>query len=150
MKTAMFLTLLAVIFYFAFFQANFQNYEVTYNETNPQILSNLLIFHNIERSRFDAQKLELDYELILYAQNHAEWMAKKNSLTHSDISKIKNFKINGENIAWNYADEEQVLTAWMNSTGHRKNILNQKFNKVGFGLARNSKNQIYWCAVFGG
>lgn len=122
--------------------------EVAFSETDPLIIYNLLDFHNIERTRLNLKPLELDFALVVYAQNHAEWMAKKNFLKHSDLS-IENFKLTGENIAWNQQNENEVVEAWMNSTGHRQNILNPKFKNVGFGIAKNSKNQPYWCTVFG-
>lgn len=147
MRTVIFL-LIIVTFYGVLSKK--KNIEVTFSETDPITISNLLDFHNIERSRLELFNLELDFELILYAQRHAEWMATKNLLKHSDLSNIRNFKTNGENIAWNQADEQEVITAWMNSTGHRQNILNPKFKKVGFGVAKNQKNEPYWCTVFGG
>lgn len=124
--------------------------EVSLNANDAQTLDNLLIFHNLERERLDLPELQLDFNLISYAQNHAEWMSRKNSLTHSNLKNVIWFQRSGENIAWNQADEQAVLSAWMNSQGHRNNILNRKFSHVGFGVARNSKNQIYWCTVFGG
>jgi uncharacterized protein YkwD len=147
MRTIIFL-LIIVTFYVVL--SNKKNLEVSFNETDPITISNLLEFHNIERTRLELGALELDFQLMLYAQQHAQWMATKNSLKHSDLSNIKNFNINGENIAWNQSDEQEVITAWMNSTGHRKNILNPKFKKVGFGIAKNLKNEPYWCTVFGG
>lgn len=151
MRTILFIIFAIISFVFLnSLQKERENLEVNLKEIDPQIISNLLLLHNVERSRLELQEFELDYELCSYAQKHAEWMAKKNSLTHSDLRKVKNFFITGENIAWNYSNEEEAINAWMNSTGHRKNILNLKFSKAGFGIAKNSKNQTYWCAVFGG
>lgn len=41
----------------------------------------------------------------------------------------------GENLAVNFSDSEDVIRAWMNSEGHKKNILNQKFSEIGIGIA---------------
>ena len=41
----------------------------------------------------------------------------------------------GENLAVNFSDSEDVVRAWMNSEGHKKNILNQKFSEIGVGIA---------------
>ena len=80
---------------------------------------------------------------------HSEWMAKKNSMTHSRINNLlSNFSTAGENIAYNQKDEEKVTEAWMNSPGHRANILNKRFTKIGFGMARNSFDKPYWTTVF--
>ena len=55
---------------------------------------------------------------------------------------IKSFKISyntaGENIAGNSSNSSAV-TAWMNSTGHRSNILNSSFNQTGIGVVKGSK-----------
>ena len=55
----------------------------------------------------------------------------------------------GENIAWGYRTPEAVMTAWMNSPGHRANILNCKAKAVGVGLARKADGTPYWTQVFG-
>ena len=77
-------------------------------------------------------------------------MARKNNLTHSDISVLMGkYHTAGENIAWNQEDEEEVTNSWMNSSGHRANILNRSFSKVGFGVAPAKDGSLYWCTVFG-
>ena len=48
------------------------------------------------------------------------------------------YGIAGENIAGN-GTVEKAFDAWMNSTGHRENILNKNFNYVGFGIADSPK-----------
>ena len=42
-----------------------------------------------------------------------------------------------------YTSTQTVMTAWMNSAGHRENILNETYTKVGIGL-----NGIYWSQMF--
>jgi uncharacterized protein YkwD len=116
-------------------------------EINSELLLSL---HNQERSKQNLESLSLDPFLMEYAANHATWMAKKNTLQHSNVNNLLGrFQSVGENIAWNQNDENQAFEAWMHSRPHKANILNQKFNLVGFGMARNSKGQPYWCAVFG-
>lgn len=51
----------------------------------------------------------------------------------------------GENVAWNQRTSQQVMNSWMNSPGHRENILNSKFKNIGIGLSNN----YYWTQVFG-
>ena len=50
----------------------------------------------------------------------------------------------GENIARGYRSVEAVMNGWMNSTGHRSNILRAQYQDCGF-----AKVGDYWCAVFG-
>lgn len=109
----------------------------------------LQLLHNKERGSRDIDQLQLDDELAEYAQKHAEWMAQKGRLVHSSLKGLK-YRSCGENIAWNQQDEDEVVKSWMSSSGHKRNILNSGYTHVGFGAAINSKNQIYWCAVFGG
>jgi uncharacterized protein YkwD len=51
----------------------------------------------------------------------------------------------GENIARGQTTPEQVVRDWMNSEGHRKNILSQNFREIGIGISGN-----YWVQNFGG
>lgn len=57
----------------------------------------------------------------------------------------------GENIAYGYGDAQSVMDGWMNSDGHRRNILNCSFEDLGVGYAThsNSGNRPYWTQVFG-
>jgi uncharacterized protein YkwD len=55
----------------------------------------------------------------------------------------------GENIAAGYPTPEDVVAAWMASTGHRDNILNSAFRDIGVGVATgNGEFGIYWVQVF--
>jgi len=51
----------------------------------------------------------------------------------------------GENIAWGYDTSEAVVNGWMNSEGHRSNILNGNYTDIGIGY-----NNGYWVQNFGG
>lgn len=54
----------------------------------------------------------------------------------------------GENIAWGQTTPEQVMNAWMNSEGHRANILNAKFTRIGVGNYQNANGRNYWTQLF--
>jgi len=54
----------------------------------------------------------------------------------------------GENIAYGYATAQAVVTGWMNSDGHRSNILNCSAKATGVGLAYRG-NTPYWTQLFG-
>jgi uncharacterized protein YkwD len=62
-----------------------------------------------------------------------------------------NYSYIGENIAAGNSDAASTMTQWMNSTGHRENILNPNFTQIGIGYAygSNSDYKYYWTAVFG-
>jgi uncharacterized protein YkwD len=62
-----------------------------------------------------------------------------------------NISYGGENIAAGYSTPEKVVQGWMNSSGHRDNILGEHYTDIGVGYAysKNSSYGIYWTAVFG-
>lgn len=116
------------------------------NKTSSKIEFELLYLHNVERVTQKINPLVLDQNLCKYAKDHSEKMAKSKRLYHSKMSDLqKACKKNnvGENIAFNQKTPKEVNTIWMNSFGHRENILNKKFFKVGF-----AKTEDYWCSVF--
>lgn len=54
----------------------------------------------------------------------------------------------GENIAWGQRTPQEVVNAWMNSSGHRANIMNPNFTTIGVGYYENVKGTDYWCQLF--
>jgi len=54
-----------------------------------------------------------------------------------------------ENVAWNQRDARSVVNGWMNSAGHRANILDRSLKEIGAAMARSSKGEPYWIQVFG-
>lgn len=58
------------------------------------------------------------------------------------------YKGAGENIAWGQKSPEEVMNAWMNSAGHRANILNEKFTRIGVGHYQNGSGTDYWTQLF--
>lgn len=59
-----------------------------------------------------------------------------------------NYNTAGENIAWGQKTPQEVVTAWMNSPGHRANILNKNFKHIGVGNLQNSSGAQYWVQLF--
>lgn len=59
-----------------------------------------------------------------------------------------NFRGAGENIAYGQQTPEQVMETWMNSAGHRANILNSSFTSIGVGHYKNSAGVNYWTQLF--
>lgn len=110
--------------------------------SNSEFNSELLTKHNEERKKKNLPLLSLDPKLNENAEKWAEFMSNKNRLKHSELSF---FNIVGENIAAGQDSIEQVMKDWMDSPGHKQNILNPKFTHVGFG-----HHNRYWCVQFGG
>jgi uncharacterized protein YkwD len=87
------------------------------------------------------------------AQPWARHMAQTGSFEHQDLTNV--FKTCsgltrvGENIAVGYPTAKSVMKAWMHSKGHRRNILDGRFRKIGLGLARSADGTPYWVQDFG-
>lgn len=58
------------------------------------------------------------------------------------------YRTAGENIAWGQDSPEEVVEAWMNSAGHRKNIMNASFTRIGVGHLQNGAGTDYWAQLF--
>lgn len=95
-------------------------------------------------------------ELSEAAQTRAYEIEKSFSHTRPDgryfSTALKDFGISyryaGENIAWGQKSPEEVVTAWMNSEGHRANILSKSFTKLGVGYQQNEKGVNYFTQLF--
>ena len=58
------------------------------------------------------------------------------------------YRYSGENIAWGQKSPEEVVTAWMNSPGHRANIMNANFKELGVGYYQNSRGVRHYTQLF--
>lgn len=59
------------------------------------------------------------------------------------------FREIAENVAAGYFDAPSVMSGWMNSKGHRRNILGRSLQDVGIGVARGADGQLYWTMDLG-
>lgn len=112
----------------------------------PTQIELLLQAHNKVRS--SNSPLKLDPDLMAFAQKHAEEMARRHKMRHSHLDFPGSWSNEGENIAEGQPTVDEVMSAWMHSSGHRRNILNKHFTQVGFGISTNN-GTIYWCVDFG-
>ncbi|MFJ9928233.1 CAP domain-containing protein [Streptomyces misionensis] len=111
---------------------------------------------NSERAQAGCQPLTLNPQLTEAAQQHSADMAAHQNMSHtgSDGSdpgtRITRagytWSAYGENVAYGYATADEVMAGWMNSPGHRANILNCGFREIGVGLAQPGS---YWTQDFG-
>lgn len=58
------------------------------------------------------------------------------------------YKGSGENLAWGQKTPEEVMKGWMNSPGHKANLLNPDFTKIGVGYYQNANGVNYWSQLF--
>ena len=100
-------------------------------------------------------KLNTDWELSRVARYKSQDMKDNNYFSHtspvygSPFQMIKNFGISyrsaAENIAKGQRTPKAVVDAWMNSSGHRKNILNSTYTHIGVGYVSEGN---YWTQMF--
>lgn len=58
------------------------------------------------------------------------------------------YRAAGENIAYGQRSAEQVMEGWMNSSGHRANILNAQYTAIGVGVYRSASGTLHWVQLF--
>ena len=75
------------------------------------------------------------------ARQHGNWMASYHQFSHSNIGVA-------ENIAMGQSNTQEVLGTWMNSSGHRANILNGWNHRIGVSAYRSPSGTIFWCQQF--
>lgn len=110
---------------------------------------------NSERAKNGLSPLTQDWELSRVARFKSQDMKDNAYFSHtspiygSPFDMIKNFGISyrtaGENIARGQATPQAVVNAWMNSSGHRANILNKSYKKIGVGYVSDGR---YWTQMF--
>lgn len=113
---------------------------------------------NKERKANGLSSLSLDSQLAKLAQLKAEDMAKNAYFSHTsptygsafDMMKTYgvSYKTAGENIAKGQKTAESVMNGWMNSSGHRANILRSDYTKIGVGYAKSADGTTYWVQMF--
>lgn len=96
---------------------------------------------NAQRVRHGLRPLMVDRRLLRSARRHAAWMTNSRSMTHTTQPV-------GENIAMGQRSSSEVVNTWMNSSGHRANILNAGYTKIGVAAYATPEGTIYWCQQF--
>lgn len=122
------------------------------------IQAEVLALTNAERAKVGCPALTLDPLLNAAADGHSEDMALNDYFAHEDLAgNGPDVRLNAvgyagqgwaENIAAGYPDPLAVVTGWMNSEGHRANILNCGYIHLGVGYAQGA-GPVYWTQVFG-
>lgn len=110
---------------------------------------------NAEREKQGLAPLELNEKLSKVAKEKSNDMKKNNYFSHnsptygSPFDMMKQFGVEyrtaGENIAMGQKSPEEVVNAWMNSEGHRANIMNGNFTQIGVGHVGEGN---YWTQMF--
>ncbi|WP_352415097.1 SafA/ExsA family spore coat assembly protein [Oscillibacter ruminantium] len=128
----------------------------------PQIDSSVTAFENEVirlvneiRMKNGLSALNTNWELSRIARYKSQDMVSNRYFSHtsptygSPFQMIKSFGLTyqsaGENIAYGQTTPQAVVNAWMNSSGHRANILNSSYKQIGVGYVANGN---YWTQLF--
>jgi uncharacterized protein YkwD len=130
--------------------------EVVLTATEKKILE----LTNEERKKKELPPLKTNALLFKVAQAHSENMARQGKMEHKldGMTPLQRLRAAGypynkafENIGSGDADVplEDLMKAWMDSKGHRENILNDVCTEIGLGVARDKNGQVYYTQLFG-
>lgn len=124
-------------------------------ETNAKLVE----AHNKAREAQGLAPLVQSPALTKAAQIHSDDMARTGRMSHTGSDGSSPFQrmeqagyrygYAGENVAAGQADVSAVMQAWMNSSGHRSNILSRNYKDLGVAVAYGRNGQPYWTATFG-
>ena len=133
------------------------NPSVPDNDTeNADFVKQVVNLVNQERAKAGLSPVTADTSIQAAAQVRAKEIEKSFTHTRPDGSSFSTaltqqgvtYRGSGENIAWGQKTPEQVMNGWMNSEGHRANILNKNFTKIGVGYHQNASGTNYWTQLF--
>ncbi len=137
--------------------------ETTKNETTTETVSEddayieeVVELVNQERVKAGLGKVVLDKTIQKAAMIRVKEIevsfshTRPNGSSFSSVLKENGISYHGagENIAWGQTSPKEVMKAWMNSDGHRANILNPNFKKIGVGYYKNASGRKYWSQLF--
>ena len=116
---------------------------------------------NIQRVNSGLREFLVSPKLMEAARIHAQQMAEYRRMEHTInaapyptlLSRLQavsySYSNAAENVAWNSQSAQSAVNGWMNSPGHRANILNPGLTEIGAAMARGSNGEPYWIQVFG-
>ena len=130
-----------------------------------KLIEQVVDLTNVERKKANLQPLKLNERLTDVAQDHSYDMAQDDFFSHTGVDgsivsdRVENsgyeYFITGENIAAGQTSAAEVVEEWMDSPGHRANILNPNYTEIGVGYEylENDTGSLnydrYWTQVFG-
>lgn len=125
--------------------------------TNESANQKAILFHvNEYRAKHHLNPLRMNTQMSIEAEKHSQDMARHavpfghqgfNQRIKRLFGKIKDCKGGAENVAYNYKDGKTVVSNWLTSRGHRKNI-EGNYNLTGIGLARDKNGKLYFTQIF--
>lgn len=126
--------------------------------STAELAAQAVALGNTERAAAGAGPLAVDPVLQAVAQAYAEIQAAQGFIGHTDLNgdtvdgRLNNagyaWTAVGENLAYGPCTAEDVVQGWMNSEGHRTNLLRSVFTHTGLGVYRGGEHRMYWVQVF--
>lgn len=120
----------------------------------------VLLLVNQERKKQGLKELTLSKQLTSIATLKSKDMAEKNYFSHTSptygtpFQMLQKYGVSyrsaGENIAAGQRTAQEVMNSWMNSSGHRANILNSSYTELGVGYYVGGSYGVYWTQTFVG
>ena len=113
---------------------------------------------NAERAKNGLPALTVNWQAARVARYKSQDMIDKNYFAHnsptygSPFNMMESFGLKfssaAENIAYGQKTAAEVMNSWMNSPGHRANILSKTVTQIGVGCAKKSNGTLYWTQMF--
>jgi uncharacterized protein YkwD len=142
-----------VAFSIASLLASVSSADICKSNQSSRIEEEICRLSNIERAKDREIVLVLDPKLSRVARAHAKDMIIRKFFSHdSPDGETMSMRLKksgaiygyaGENIARGYKGANEVVSGWMNSRGHRKNILHPKYKKIGVGVVDRHYVQVF-------
>lgn len=125
------------------------------SENDNSYASEVITLVNAERAKYNLAPLTTEKNLSAAALTRAKEIVQSFSHTRPDGTSFStvlkehgiSYRISGENIAWGQKTPQEVVRGWMNSPGHRANILNERFTSIGVGY-HIENGRTYWTQLF--
>ncbi|MBM7648704.1 putative YkwD family protein [Bacillus ectoiniformans] len=127
-------------------------------KAHSELEQEILLLVNKERAKKGAQPLKFADDVDKVAQLKSEDMVKKKYFDHfsptygSPFEMMEKYGVSytmaGENIAAGYTTASAVMEGWMNSPGHRANIMNPEYKEIGIGIAKGGSYGTYYTQMF--
>ena len=126
-----------------------------------QLVKQVVALVNAERARQGAPALQVNENLVKAAQDYSGILGQGGCFEHTcaPVPELRSRVANagyanmnriGENIAAGDQTAESVMQGWLNSPGHRRNILNPELREIGVGVSfTQAEFGSYWVQVFG-
>lgn len=134
------------------------NQEETTERGETSQAQEVLKLVNQERQKQGLKALTLNTKLTSIGNTKAKDMADKNYFSHtsptygSPFQMLQNYGVTytsaGENIAAGQRTSQEVMNSWLNSSGHRANILNKDYTQLGVGYYKGGSYGTYWVQLF--